>query len=520
LGGTLLNWRTIILFTHRWMGILFGLLFLAWFISGVAFMYWGMPNLSMAERMDRQLPLDFSTASVTPAEAASRHNLFPAALSLTMHGERPIYRFGSVAVYADTGDAVSTSRVDADEAVEIIRRWVPGHAGTIRYDRFLIDSDQWTLQSAQRRQMPLHRIAVGDDRDTYYYVAERTGQVVMKTDRASRIMGFFSGVLHWVYFTPLRKNGYVWNQFIIWGSFAGALMCLLGLVLGIQRLSLKARFHRRGRPARSPYSGLLCWHHYSGLLFGLVTFTWVLSGAFSVNPFGMFSGGARLTVEQRNVIRGGPFAVERVDLEGLQAGTTVLARHFPVKEADVLQFRGELYLTAARAPSMLDAGRDRDPAEHRMMVSLAHPDRGTFTRFDAAAMEPIPNEIMTGVPVRDRVWLNEYDFYYRSRDETRPLPVLRVRYDDDQGTWLYLDPQTANVTVLSRSGRLRRWLYNAMHEFDIPYLYNRRPLWDIVVIGLSVGGIVLAGTTLWPGFKRVARHARRFLRRPAHGSPG
>lgn len=114
------------------MGILFGLLFLAWFISGVAFMYWGMPNVSMAERMDRQLPLDFSTASVTPAAAASRHNLFPAALSLTMRGERPVYRFGSSAIYADTGDAVSTSPVDADRAVEIVRRCRPARASLPR----------------------------------------------------------------------------------------------------------------------------------------------------------------------------------------------------------------------------------------------------------------------------------------------------------------------------------------------------------------------------------------------------
>ena len=118
---------------------------------------------------------------------------------------------------------------------------------------------------------------------------------------------------------------------------------------------------------------------------------------------------------------------------------------------------------------------------------------------------------MTDVPIRDRVWLDEYDFYYRSRDGARPLPVLRVRYRDDQGTWLYLDPKTASVSVLSRHSRVRRWLYDAMHEFDIPYLYDRRPLWDIVVIGFSIGGVVLAGTTLWPGFKRVGRHMGRLF---------
>jgi hypothetical protein len=137
--------------------------------------------------------------------------------------------------------------VNREQAIERIRKWVPEHASTVRYDAYLEDSDQWTLQSAQRSQMPLHRIALDDQADTYYYVAENTGEIVMKTDRASRFKGFWSGVLHWVYFTPLRKNGYAWNQFIIWGSFAGGLMCLTGLVAGVWRLSLKARFRQRAR---------------------------------------------------------------------------------------------------------------------------------------------------------------------------------------------------------------------------------------------------------------------------------
>ncbi len=504
-----LNWRFMLILVHRWMGIAFGLLFLMWFLSGVAFMYWGMPSLSAGERMDRQSEVDLSTAAVTPLEAASRNGLRPGSLSIAMREDRPIYRFGQSAIYADTGERVETVPADADEAVQIVRRWVPERAATIRYDELLTDVDQWTLQT---RQMPLHRIAVGDERDTYYYVAASNGQLVMKTDRASRMKGFASGVLHWVYFTPLRKHGYVWNQFIIWSSFAGALMCLLGLVLGLQRLSPRARYRRRGKPVHSPYTGLLGWHHYSGLLFGLVTFTWVLSGGFSVNPFGMFAGGSGLDGAQRSMISGGPFDLEAVELDALKEGAATLAEELPVKEIDVLQFRGALYLTASRPPSALNPVPRVGPPERRM-VSLAHPERGTFTKFDDAVIEELADEIVTDVPVRDREWLQSYDLYYRSRDGARPLPVLRIRYEDEQGTWLYFDPHTGSVSLLHRQNRVRRWLYDALHEFDIPYLYERRPLWDIVVIGLSIGGIVLAGTTLWPGFKRVGRHLRRLGRR-------
>ena len=152
-------------------------------------------------------------------------------------------------------------------------------------------------------------------------MAQGNGQLVMKTHRESRFKGFWSGVLHWVYFVPLRKHTYAWNQFIIWGSFAGGLMCLLGLAIGVWRFSPRARFRQKRQPSHSAYSGMMRWHHYAGLLFGLVSFTWVISGAFSVNPFGMFSSGrGGLTREQREILTGGRLKLESVSVDALRAG--------------------------------------------------------------------------------------------------------------------------------------------------------------------------------------------------------
>ena len=58
-------------------------------------------------------------------------------------------------------------------------------------------------------------------------------------------------------------------------------------------------------------------------------------------------------------------------------------------------------------------------------------------------------------------------------------------------------------------GRWNRWLYHGLHSLDFPFLYNRRPLWDVVLIVLSAGGLVLSATTLVPSWRRLARHARR-----------
>jgi hypothetical protein len=71
---------------------------------------------------------------------------------------------------------------------------------------------------------------------------------------------------------------------------------------------------------------------------------------------------------------------------------------------------------------------------------------------------------------------------------------------------LYFDPKHGAIARKEeRLSRLNRWLYHGFHSLDFPFLYYRRPLWDIVVIALSLGGIVLSATTLTASWRRVRR---------------
>jgi hypothetical protein len=122
------------------------------------------------------------------------------------------------------------------------------------------------------------------------------------------------------------------------------------------------------------------------------------------------------------------------------------------------------------------------------------------------------------VPVLDEAWLQTYDGYYYDPRGARSLPVLRVRYADPQETWLYLDPARGGIVQTSvRTSRLRRWLYQGLHSLDFPFLYFRRPLWDVVVIALSLGGIVLSITTVLPAWRRLRRHALAVTTRLVRG---
>jgi hypothetical protein len=209
-------------------------------------------------------------------------------------------------------------------------------------------------------------------------------------------------------------------------------------------------------------------------------------------------------------VSGGPLHLDGVTLDALQEATDVLSRHMtnpagsrkvdasslPVRELEIVQFRGERFL-------MADSG----------LVSLDAPTRGVVERFGDDVMLESARGAMQGVSVRDAVWLTVYDAYYYDRARALPLPVLRVRYDDPQQTWLYLDAGRGSIVRREeRLSRVNRWLYHGLHSLDFPILYNRRPLWDIVVIALSLGGLVVSATTLVPAGTRLRRHWRRLSR--------
>jgi hypothetical protein len=516
----LLDWRKLLIYTHRWSGIALTAVFMVWFVSGIVFMYVGMPTLPAEERLKRMAPLDLSRLALSPAEAADRVAMSPTRVRIAMYDGRPVYRLQEGSswrmVFADTGTPLDD--LNADEAMRLMRAFVPEHAGTMRHDGRLLDSDQWTLQSIIRTQMPLHRIALGDAAGTEYYVSAKSGEPVLQTTARGRFWGYLSAVLHWLYFTPLRRHADFWNASVVWSSLVGTAMCALGIGIGIWRLSTGQRYRLRGVPSATPYAGWMRWHHYSGLLFGFFACTWAFSGALSLGPFEWLRG-SRPTDPQRYAATGGPIDLSPLTVDRIRAAAGVLESAVRVRELDFFQFQREPYFVAY-APPLQSEGppwRNGDIAAATALyidrahayVSVLRPDQGTFTGFPPDRMWEVAAAAMPQVPVEDAAWLHEYDAYYYSQDGTRPLPVLRIRYEDARRTWLYLDPSRGIIASrLERGSRWNRWLYHGLHSLDFPFLYYKRPLWDVVVIVLSLGGIALSVTSALPAWRRLRRHVR------------
>jgi hypothetical protein len=294
-------------------------------------------------------------------------------------------------------------------------------------------------------------------------------------------------------------------------------MCVTGIVWGLWRYSPRSTYRLKRVPSISPYAGWMKWHHIAGLLFGVVTLTWAYSGLLSMGPFNWFRSPPASRAE-REASTGGPLKAELLTIESLRTAYASIAPSFTPKEVETMQFRGEPYWVAYEAPSeaqavaWMHAGllpRSPLPRLQHRYVSALRPERGAITTFGRDAMTDIARAAMPGVPVQDETWLDEYDGYYYDPRGTRPLPVLRVRYADANATWLYLDPEQGGIVQRSaRVSRLRRWLYQGLHSLDFPFLYFQRPLWDIVVIVLSIGGTVLSFTTMVPAWRRLRRHGR------------
>ncbi|MCY1236606.1 hypothetical protein D9M72_492710 [compost metagenome] len=89
------------------------------------------------------------------------------------------------------------------------------------------------------------------------------------------------------------------------------------------------------------------------------------------------------------------------------------------------------------------------------------------------------------------------------------LPVWRLEFDDAARSWLYIDPTSGQVAGSNdRNARLRRWLFNAAHSLDFPWLIQYRPAWDLVMWFLSVIGVVASASGVVIGWQRLRRKPR------------
>jgi hypothetical protein len=530
-----------LIFIHRWLGVALAVLFMMWFASGIVMMYWSFPGVSARDRREHAPALNAAATRITPEEAYSRLELDqPAAgVQLTSFDGRPVYRFeasfggrrgrrggggagsGTAAtVYADDGTV--QREVDDNMIDRAATSWAGGSLSDARKE-LVEEVDQWTVGGNLRSLRPLYKYSFTDGQQVY--VAGRNAEVVQHTTRSSRFWAYLGAIPHWLYFTPLRKHQPQWFSFVVWSSGIGAIAALLGIVIAVWMYSPAKRYRYQNAPTSIPYRGWKRWHTIFGLVCGVTALTWAFSGLLSMGPFefvdritgnggGAAENGKGKGREQRGrrpvnfaaVLRGpGPFQLSSFAAKPPSQALASLPASFRPTELEFTQFDGQPQYLATNA-----SGDTR-------IIPVS--GGGPVVEFDRARMLKIVQDA-GGSSLAELKVIDQYDAYYLDRLREKPLPVIYARVNDESGSRYYVDLKTARL-VGSYSSRnwVNRWLYHGLHSLDFPWLYNHRPLWDIVVISLMLGGAALCFTSLILAWRVVWRKLARLAEDRTSGNP-
>ncbi len=487
-------WRTLVIF-HRYLGIAVGILMLVWFASGIVMMYVGFPRLTEQERLSALAPIPWQACcrvadGLIPDDQqfyrVQVENLLGVPVLRLRRPPRPD-------AVIDLAEGVGVRRFDTADARAIALDTVTRIAGPAAVaSAATIDEDQWTI-GRYHRDRPLHRFTFDDPERSTIYVSSTSGQIVLRTTSTQRFWNWLGAIPHWFYLTALRSDGPLWSETVIWASILGTFLTVLGLYLGI------AQF-RRGKDGKfSPYRGLFYWHHLSGLVFGIATLTFVVSGLVSMNPWGFLEG------------RGG--AGETGRLEGpLPAWGEV---------------RASLAAVRARPPDAMSL--TTAPLAGKLFWLATSAD-GTVTRLDASGnATPLPEQeladaaerIVGSNAISQRGIRQEEDAYYFSHHDRVALPVYRIIANDAENTRYYLDPTSGALLGRADSNsRWHRWLFAGLHRLDFSAWLRTRPAWDIIVITLMLGGLAGSATGVYLAVRRIRSDVVRVFRLLAGGRHG
>jgi PepSY-associated TM region len=486
-----IGFRRFAILTHRWLGVALCLLFAMWFVSGIVLMYCDYPTVGQQERLARAAPLDHSRVRLSPAEAYTRLNAVekPTGCRLLMFDGRPAYRFefgrDTLLVYADDGRL--QDEFPADLTLRTAAAWTRQPAALARFYGPITREDQWTVSGEFRDLRPLMKYTWPDGEEVY--VSTVNGEVVQYTTQASRLGAWFGAIPHWLYFTPLRRKGAIWNRMVVWSSGIGSVASLFGLVVGLLLYSPRRMRYRfpRGRSS-IPYEGQKRWHTILGLLFGLVACTWVFSGMLSMDPFGWDDGpdDSHLARALRGPVEVGAFT-------GKDPGEALKEGGAGTRELELAMFAGQPVYLAHQSQG------------HSLVIPVNGPASGPSRPFfDAKRIAGLLAQAVRPYELAQVRVVNHYESYYVDRHHRKPLPVLAVQLNDPEDSLFYIDLRTARVVAsYARLSRWNRWLYHGLHSFDLPWLYRNRPTWDLVVLSLMLGGTAVSITSVVIGWRRL-----------------
>jgi hypothetical protein len=489
-------WRATIIL-HRYLGVALGLLMLGWFLTGIVMMYVPYPELDRVERLKTLPPIPWQACCSLDAQNIDEAQAIRALEVETIAGEpvmflRPDGAPPRIASLSPSGPVIQLDETHARAtAFTAAERVLRSDATKATVD--VIERDQWTVSGTYGDHRPLYRYNFDDKDGTIIYVSGNTGQVVLYTTAFQRFWNWLGSVPHWIYFTSLRQDPPLWTQVVIWLSLAGGFLTLIGIVLGVMQ------FRRFPSGRYSPYRGWFYWHHITGLVFGIITLTWVISGTFSMTPFGFLQGNPPRGEAARLFGEAPKWSEVKQSLASIRDNPPIPG----IVELRTSSFASKLFWIAS------------DAAGKQTRLDAA----GRLAPVNAEELRDAASRAAGDAPILAQETIAEEDAYYYSHHEEVVLPAYRVSLNDAVRTTYYFDPTTLSLLRrVDAASRQSRWLFEGLHQMDFTAFLRARPVWDVVTIFLLLGGILVTATGTWLGYLRIKRDLA-FLRRARPALP-
>ncbi len=457
---------------------------LLWTMSGIVMMYKQYPEIDPWESLALKERINLTDCCQLPASAIIREDDY-SLVQLEMLNREPVLRLHTLdrgIVSYDLLRGRAFDSIDQSKANTIADNFVQDrYAGSSINDSYAIQNDQWTVYSSYNRHRPLFKFELNDDERTEFYISSRTGGVVQLTTADQRLWGYLGAVIHWLYPTLLRQHTAVWAQVVIWLSIVGIFLTVTGLYIGIRQ------YTKRNSGKLSPYQGIPLYHHYAGLIFGILTLTWVTSGLLSMNPWGTLEGEGIAGEYQRMTER----SLSWTEVEQVLTRLNPTTLDSDSVQVDISVMAGETSVIAYQA--------NGDKAR-------LHPATLQSSPYSLAELEILAQRLQPDAAILSAQILDTEDSYYYVHHEQRELPVYRVLIDDSQQRRYYLSPIDGQILLkVDEQSRLYRWLFYGIHRGDFSGLTRSRPFWDSFMLLLLLGVTVICGTGSYMGIKRLRR---------------
>jgi hypothetical protein len=466
---------------HRNLGIAVGALMLMWCASGVVMMYVSYPALDESDRLKNLEPIDWHRCCRIDAAVLGEAPAVSDA-QVEMLAGRPFLLLRSAADsrLIDLSSGALVGAVSPLEAAATAQRFVNEESlAPLLLD--VIRDDQWTVAGDFAKDRPLYHFALRDAAGTEVYVSSTTGRAVQKTTRRERFWNWIGAVPHWLYFSELRRHAALWNAVVVYSALIGCFLAGLGLFIGVRQLWSQPK----GR--WSPYHGVNLWHHYAGLMFGVLTLTWVLSGLLSMNPWGWLQGDGAET--ESATLRGPAPSLARI-----ATALQILADTGP---ADLVSLKAAPFNT--------------------QLFFVAHPVSGARRRLDAqgqiAALHPADLKFLAetlggAAATAPQLIRSEDAFYFSHHADKAALPVYRVMQGEGSVTRYYLDPVSGLlIAKIDAAAQSYRWFHQGLHRMDFTAALRSRPGWDMLMLFLLAGVTGVCATGAYLAYRHLTGHA-------------